>query len=60
MKWIPGTQSQVAQTGEDKMLRYAWLTSHWTLFHFNKRNEVSENASVFFFHNQKKCQTFTR
>ena len=22
MKWIPGTQTQVAQTGEDKMLRY--------------------------------------
>lgn len=22
MKWIPGTQTQVAQTGEDKMVRY--------------------------------------
>ena len=27
VKWIPETQSQVAQTGEDKMLRYGgWLS----------------------------------
>lgn len=25
MKWIPTTQFQVAQTGEDKILRYSYL-----------------------------------
>ena len=34
MKWIPTTQFQVAQTGEDKILRYSYferkLTKHST------------------------------
>lgn len=42
VKWIPGTQSQVAQTGEDKMLRYAGLLLNTGIicftFHASARN----------------------